>query len=209
MKCPYCGAEINRELPFCTNCGNEWANAKPVPEEAKVQEQGEEVAASVEDAKTNNEVDVMQTESEEVVESEAAVSNDTVQPMPENDEKLENQVPETVAPVENIEETPSKLPDKDKVVEPVAPVVVENSAATLKHRKTIALILTIFLGVWGVQHFYLKNVKYGLVFVVLMVLSPFIPITPAAVCIMWLVDIIRFIRTPYMEFEKFTPIKHN
>ena len=96
MKGPYCGAEINRELPFCTNCGNEWANAKPVPEEPKVQEEIEEIAAPVEDAKTINEVDVTQTELEAVVESEAAVSNDAVQPMSEKDEALKNQVPETV-----------------------------------------------------------------------------------------------------------------
>lgn len=207
MKCPYCGAEINRELPFCTNCGNEWANAKPVPEKPKVQEEIEETAALVEDAKTTNEVDVTQTEPEEVVESEAAVSNDTVQLTPENDKVLENQDSETVVSAENVEETSSKLPDK--ALEPAVPIVMEDSAATLKHRKTIAIVLTIFLGVWGVQHFYLKNVKYGLVFIVLMVLSPFVPITLAAVWILWLVDIIRFIRTPYMEFEKFTPIKHN
>lgn len=207
MKCPYCGAEINRELPFCTNCGNEWENAKPVPEEPKVQEEIEEAASPVEDAKTANEVGVTQIELEEVVESETVVSDDTVQPMPANDEVLENQVLENIVPAENVAETPSKLPDK--AVEPAAPIVMEDSAATLKHRKTIAIVLTIFLGVWGVQHFYLKNVKYGLVFIVLMVLSPFVPITLAAVWVMWLVDIIRFIRTPYMEFEKFTPIKHN
>ena len=176
MKCPYCGAKINRELPFCTNCGNEWANTKPVPEEPKVQEKIKEVASPVEDAKTTNEVGVTQTEPEEAVGSEAAVSNDTVQPMPENDEVLENQV---VISAENVEKTPSKLPNK--VVGPAVPIVMEDSAATLKHRKTIAIVLTIFLGVWGVQHFYLKNVKYGLVFIVLMVLSPFVPITLAAV----------------------------
>lgn len=38
MKCPFCGAEINHELPFCTSCGKQWAEGKTQPKEVPIEQ---------------------------------------------------------------------------------------------------------------------------------------------------------------------------
>lgn len=80
MKCPFCGAEINQELPFCTSCGKQWAEGKMQSEEVPIEQDTKSSEEKVPERKLESSQPSHEIAQSGVAQSEALQS---IEPQPE------------------------------------------------------------------------------------------------------------------------------
>lgn len=70
MKCPFCGAEINQELPFCTSCGKQWAEGKTQAKEVPIEQDTKSSEEKVPERKSESSRSSQKTTEPELARSE-------------------------------------------------------------------------------------------------------------------------------------------
>ena len=102
MQCPFCGAEINQELPFCTSCGKQWAEGKMQSEEVPIEQDSKSSEEKVPERKLESSQPSHEVAQSGVAQSEALQSIEPQsEPVQPKQGRLEEPQPELAEGKEN------------------------------------------------------------------------------------------------------------
>ena len=221
--CPRCGAEVNENTEYCKTCGTPISPPEPKakPETAEPKAEDVKVEAAQPQAEPIESVKVEPTEEVKVnpveeVKAEPAdeVKAEAAEPQtePVEEVKTETVEPETAEPAEGIKAETTEESAEPVKSEPVMPDAVNGVGTDWPVKsKIIAGILGIFLGGFGLHHFYLGNTKQGGIFLAITLVGfvlTFIGIGAIVVGVMEIIGFVQGIMILFMSKENFEQKYH-
>lgn len=213
--CPRCGADVDANAEYCKNCGTPLSpsEAKAQPETVKPEAEAAKVEAAEPQAEP---VDEVKAEPVETVEAEPAAE---VKAEPAEEVKAEPAAEPAepadqpqAEPAEEAKAEPAEESAEPVKAEPVTPDAINGVGTDWPVKsKIIAGILGLFLGGFGLHHFYLGNTKQGGIFLAITLVGfvlTFIGIGAIVVGVMEIIGFVQGIMILFMSKENFEQKYH-